>query len=97
MPLEDEISEFIRDNFGYKFPGRALEPDLELFEEDVIDSLGVMEIVMFLEDRFAFEIDDDEIVPENFGSVRAMARFVSMRQASLAEEEQARKERRLLE
>jgi acyl carrier protein len=54
----------------------------ELGDEDsllaarLIDSLGILELVQFLEQTFAIELTDDDLTPENFDSIAAMARFV---------------------
>lgn len=48
----------------------------DLIETDIIDSLGVMKLISFLEDKFSVQITDDEIVPENFESVQAISSFL---------------------
>lgn len=56
-----------------------LEPASEddLLRSGLIDSLGVMEIVSFLEENFNVDVDDQDIVPANFSSIRDVARFVA--------------------
>jgi acyl carrier protein len=72
-----EMREFIQANFLY------MRPDLELRDEDdllnlgVIDSIGFVELVGEVEERYGLTIADDEIVEENFGSVNAIAAFVA--------------------
>lgn len=56
---------------------KPVEPDEDLLRSGVIDSMGVMQLVSFLEESFGVAVDDLEIVPENFSSVRAMTRFVA--------------------
>ena len=55
----------------------AVVIDTPLIESGIIDSLGVVEIVAFLEDEFSIEVDDEEIVPENMNSVGQLAAFVA--------------------
>jgi acyl carrier protein len=52
-----------------------------LLDAQLIDSLGVLELVAYLEDTFAIEVADDDLSPENFDSIAALARFVSRRSA----------------
>ena len=80
--IEHEIAGFIRGDFARQLEGRTLAPDLELLDEGILDSMGVMEIVMFIEQTFDVTIEDDDIVPANFGSVRALAHLVSTKQAA---------------
>ena len=51
----------------------------DLIETGVIDSLGIFQLVAFLEEHFGVTIGDEEITPENFGSVLAIERLVAAR------------------
>ena len=42
-----------------------------------IDSVGMIELVYALENRFAIEIDDDEVAPQNFASIGSLAALVN--------------------
>jgi acyl carrier protein len=50
-----------------------------LLESGVIDSLGVLELVTFLQQEFSLQVDDDELTPENFQSIQSIAQFVEQR------------------
>jgi acyl carrier protein len=54
-----------------------LEIDDSLFELGLIDSLVVLKIIAFCEDRFEVKVPDAELMPENFETVRAMAAMVA--------------------
>jgi len=56
-----------------------------LLSGGVIDSLGVLEIVTFLQQEFSLEISDDELTPENFESIHSISQFVLQRQLSVRE------------
>jgi acyl carrier protein len=58
---------------------RTIADSDNLLESGVIDSLGVLELVTFLQSEFALQVDDDELTPENFESVDSIARFVKLR------------------
>ena len=47
-----------------------------LLEAGIIDSMAVLQIVGFLEQRFGVTVGDDDMMPENFETVDAMAAFV---------------------
>lgn len=58
--------------------GRGIDsigPDDDLLATEVLDSQATLELVAFLEERFGVEVDDDDLVPENFKSVNAIAAF----------------------
>jgi acyl carrier protein len=50
--------------------------DTELIEQGVIDSMAILELVAFLEERFALALPLDEFVPENFVTAQAIVRMV---------------------
>jgi acyl carrier protein len=55
---------------------KSLGPDEDLLEQGIIDSLGLMKLVDFMEKNFGIKIIDEDIVPENFQSLSSMARLV---------------------
>jgi acyl carrier protein len=68
-----------------KFPlakSRKLEDSSRLLEEGVLDSLGVLELVNHLQDELGIPIEDEELVPENFASIDAIAAFVEAKVAA---------------
>jgi acyl carrier protein len=70
------IQAFIRDQFLYDRPEINLTPELALIEERVIDSLQLMQLIQFLQEKFGFRIDITDLVIENFTSIDTMAAFV---------------------
>ena len=74
--VEAEIRTFILDELGWPGPRDALDESTPVLDGDVIDSMGVYELATFLEQQYGIEILDDEVLPENFGSISALARLV---------------------
>jgi acyl carrier protein len=74
--IEQEIRQFIIDNFLFGEPEPQLSNDDSLLDQGIIDSMGVLELVTFLEDKYEIEIPDDELVPTNLDSVNRMIEFV---------------------
>lgn len=67
---------WVRENFLYMRPDWELGDDDPLLGNGVIDSIGVIELVGFLQSTFDCTIGDDEIVEDNLGSLNAIGRFV---------------------
>ena len=68
----------IRTFVARQFPhaGRAAPGDDDpLLDSGVVDSLGILEIVGFLGEEFGIEVSDEELTPENFASVNALAAY----------------------
>lgn len=74
--IERDIRAFIADNFLFRDDRPALGDDESLLEAGLIDSMGILELVAFLETRFALAVADHEIVPANMDSVAAIASYV---------------------
>jgi acyl carrier protein len=65
--------------------GRAeIADDEDLIDTGVVNSLGIFQLVAFLEERFQITIGDEEITPENFGTIDGIERLVASRIAARA-------------
>jgi len=78
-PLEiaDRTRAYVRENFLYMRPDWPLQDEDPLFGGGVIDSIGAIELVEFLQREFGCTLEEDEITERNLGSVAAIARFLS--------------------
>ena len=76
MTVEDKLRSHILQNFMYSANPDELTNDIPLFEKGIIDSTGVLDLVGFVEETFDIQIDDAELLPENFETVAALADFV---------------------
>ena len=57
-----------------------LADDTSLLETGILDSLGLLKLVVFLEERFGISMGDTDLLPENFSSVNAICDYVRARQ-----------------
>ena len=73
------IRAFITRAAGARGRAQQLGDDDDLIDSGVVDSLGIFQLVAFLEERFGIKIGDEEITPENFGTVAAIDRLVAPR------------------
>jgi acyl carrier protein len=72
MRVQDRVSQFIRDAFLVDQVGE----DESFLASGIIDSLGVMQLVSFLEAEFGLKVPDTDLIPENFDSVARVAAYV---------------------
>ena len=73
--IEPRVRSFILSKFPLARK-RGLTDELMLLESGIIDSLGVLDVVGFLEQTFGIKIDDEELTPDNFGNLKCMVSFV---------------------
>lgn len=78
MTTEDRLRTFITDEL--RWDGREmLSDDYPLIQRGVIDSLGILSLVTYIEDSFGVLIEDEDLVPEHFGTISSMARLVAQK------------------
>ena len=69
---------FIVENFLFG-DGNDLKNDTLFFENGIIDSTGILEIIGFLEETFKIKIEDEELIPENFSSLEAIDKYLILK------------------
>ena len=52
-----------------------------LMEKGIIDSTGVLELVAFLESNFGFQVEDEELTPDNLDSIEQIAGYIDRKRA----------------
>jgi acyl carrier protein len=73
---ETRIRDFLIQDVLYDRQLRDLALDENLIEKGLLDSLSILKVVAFCEEQFGVTIPDQEVVPDNLESVRAMAALV---------------------
>jgi acyl carrier protein len=76
MDTQNAIRRFVAENFLFSANGSTLDGNLSFLEAGIVDSLGIMELVRFVEDRFGIEVADEEVVPSNFDTINRLTAFV---------------------
>ena len=76
MQTENQIKEYIAQNLLFSNDGYKYADDASFLEEGIVDSQGVMELVMFVEEEFQITVEDEDITPDNFDSVSLLAAYV---------------------
>ncbi len=91
MATPDEIRETIRQFLQEHFPSatvETLEDHSSLIELGVIDSIGILDVLSFLEREFQVTIRDAELGPHDFESIAALTQLVDRHLARLTERPQ---------
>ena len=75
----DRTRAYIIENFLYMRRDFRLDDNDSLLGSGIIDSMGVMEVIAFLETEFGVEVGDDDVTEENLGSIRAISNYIVAR------------------
>ena len=76
MEIDTKIKQFIAQNLLFSEDGFPYGDDASFLQEGIIDSLGVMELVTFVNTAFGVVVDPQEITPDNFDSVNKLTRYI---------------------
>ena len=74
--IRGKIREYIQVRFMIGKPLNSLKDNDQLLEKGILDSTGVLELVGFIEENFPFSVEDEELLPDNLGSVDNIVRYV---------------------
>lgn len=83
----DAIERRIKDYIAKELLGgdsAPLETRVSLLETGIIDSVKLFELTTYLEESFGISVEGDDLVPENFETVEALARYVQHRLGTAA-------------
>ena len=88
MMTEEDVLQKVRDyvaeNFLYMRKNKELGDDESLLRTGVISSLGMMELVGWVEETFNVAVGPEEITEQNFDTLRGIAGFIGEKQRKAA-------------
>ena len=82
--IEQAIRTYIAKNLLFSNNGYPYADDVSFLEEGIVDSMGIMELVMFVGETFGITVEDEELVPDNFDSVSRVAAYIRRKAPSMA-------------
>ena len=76
MSTLEKLRKYILETYLFTTDEGALANDDSFLDTGIIDSTGILELVLFLEQEFGLTIDDEEMLPENLGSIDNLVSFI---------------------
>lgn len=83
MTVQERVRRFILESF-YVTDAAELGDEVSLIDSGIVDSTGMLEIILFIESEYGFHVEDHETVPENLETLARIAAYVDRKQASVA-------------
>jgi len=77
---EAEIRKYLTEQFLFG-EERPLERDVSLFDQGIVDSTGILELINHLEERFGIKVQDTELLPENLDTIGNICAFLERKLA----------------
>jgi acyl carrier protein len=78
--VEAAVRRFIADNYLFGAGPESIKDTDSFLAQGIINSMGVLELIAFLESTYGIKVGDDEVVPENLDSVKLVADYVRRKQ-----------------
>ncbi|KAA3631187.1 MAG: acyl carrier protein [Calditrichaeota bacterium] len=75
--LKKEIKEFIVETFLFGEDADSFTDSDSFMHNGIVDSTGILEVTGFVEEKFNFTIENDEMIPANLDSVDNLANFIT--------------------
>ena len=79
MSAKNEVRNFIVQNFLYG-QDNNFDDDVSFLDKGIIDSISIIELVAFTEDKFGITVEQEELVPENFDSLAKLTYYIEKKQ-----------------
>jgi acyl carrier protein len=76
MAIAQQVREFILTNYLFTDDPTKLRDSESLMQSGTMDSTGILELIMFLEEHFGVKVADDEMIPANLDSVTNVVAFI---------------------
>ena len=84
MSIEEILRKYILENYLFTDDESELNNSDSFLDLGIIDSTGIMEVVLFIEMEFDIEVDDEELLPENLDTIDNLVKFISNKQIAKA-------------
>ena len=81
MEIVSKIRSYVAENLLFSDNGFPYDDDASFLQEGIVDSIGIMELVNYIEGEFKITVEDNELTPDNLDSVEQLANFVRAKSA----------------
>ena len=75
MTIQERLRQFIMEVFYLSDPDE-LTDEVSLISSGIVDSTGMLEVILFIEGEFGIHVEDREVMPENLESISRITAFV---------------------
>ncbi|RYY03785.1 MAG: acyl carrier protein [Gammaproteobacteria bacterium] len=75
--VRQKLRHFILENYLFTDDQAALNDDDSFLEGGVLDSMGILELIDYLDEGFGIKVEGDELVPDNLDSINSLIKFIS--------------------
>jgi acyl carrier protein len=81
MTVQDQLRDFLLESFYVSDPSE-LTDDLSLIDSGIVDSTGMLDVILFIEETFDIQVADSETVPDNLETITRIAAYVARKRSA---------------
>ena len=74
--IKQEIREYIVDSFLFGDNETSFADDDSFMENSILDSTGILDVILFIEEKYNIKVEEDETLPENLDSLNNLEKFI---------------------
>lgn len=82
MSIREALRAYVLENFLFTDDGSRLNDGDSFLQTGILDSTGILEIILFIEETFGIEVADTEMEPANLDSIDRLVSYIERKQAS---------------
>jgi acyl carrier protein len=79
MRILESLEKYLLGEIAVDLGKQSLDPDEDLLGQGIIDSLGIMKLILFMEEAFGIKVIEEEIIPDNFQTLNIMVKFIEQK------------------
>jgi acyl carrier protein len=83
MSIREDLRNYVLANCLFTDDGSRLNDTDSFLETGILDSTGILEIILFIEETFGIKVTDEEMLPDNLDSIDCLVAYVTRKQAEL--------------
>lgn len=81
MSIRDSLRRFLLENYLFTDDQSRLKDSDSFLDNGILDSTGILDVILFVEENHHVKVSEDEMVPDNLDSIDALVAFVEKKQA----------------
>lgn len=74
--IRQQLRSFILENYLFTDDQSALDDDSSFLDGGILDSMGILELIDYLDESFSIKVEGDELVPDNLDSINNLMAFI---------------------
>lgn len=82
--FEENLRTFILENYLFTDDKSQLNNDDSFLDTGILDSMGILELVSYLDEELSIKVEPDEMVPDNLDSINNLLAYIGKKQPGIS-------------